>query len=188
MENKESWPSAKRRANFKALEQDLYTYHAMKKQLQEIEEDIESIAYPQAAGGEVGYRVIGEKTNKKGEKEELRVYDFVVGHSEGQTSDPTAMKAQKLWDYHKFHMSSLAYREMLRRIDAIDYLLSIFRQRAERGELEAKLKLRLIEEKYFNRRLTDCGIWESLNISKRTFYYWQRGIIRILAEQLGLII
>lgn len=188
MENKESWPLAKRRANFKALEQDLYTYHAMKRQLKEIEEDIESIAYPQAAGGEVGYVIVGEEVDKKGNSQELRVYDFINSHSPGQTSDPTALKAQRLWDYRQFHMSSLAYREMLRRIDAIEYLLTIFRQRAKHGDDEARLKLSLIEEKYFNRRLTDCGIWQSLNISKRTFYYWQRSIIKILADQLGLVI
>jgi hypothetical protein len=183
-----TWPATKRKVNFKTIEQDLYTYYAMKKQLQEIEEDIEAIAYPQAAGGEVGYVILGRQINKKGQEEEIRAYDFVCSHSEGQTSDPTENRAQRLWEYRQNRMSSLAFSEMVRRIAAIDYMLNILRERTIRNDGESQLRLRLIEEKYFKRKLTDCGIWESLNVSRRTFYRWQYQTIKMVADQLGIII
>lgn len=46
---------------------------------------------------------------------------------------------------------------------------------------------KLVEMKYFKREYTDCGIWQRLHISRRTFYNWREKILRAIAEEMGLL-
>lgn len=87
-------------------------------------------------------------------------------------SKPTEAKALRL-------MSSKELLEARRRIEAIEYMLDVLRC------CEEPAKLRLIEMKYFERKYTDVGIWEALNISKKTYYRWKREAILLMANKLG---
>lgn len=85
-----------------------------------------------------------------------------------QISKPTEVKALKL-------VSSAHISEMKKRIDAIEYVMSILPEN----------KLDLLKEKYFNKRLTDYGIMQKLNIEQATFYRYRRDIIGLIADRLG---
>jgi RinA family phage transcriptional activator len=85
-----------------------------------------------------------------------------------QISKTTEQKAMKL-------VSSLQIAEMKKRIEAIEYVMSIL----------PKNKLELLEEKYFKKQLTDYGIMQKLNIEQATFYRYRREIIQLIADRLG---
>ena len=85
---------------------------------------------------------------------------------------PTEAKATKL-------LTSKELLECRRRVNAIEYMLSIL------GNCDEPARLRLVEMKYFERRLTDVGIWETLNISKRTYYRWKHEAVELVAGKLG---
>ena len=74
--------------------------------------------------------------------------------------------------------SSAAILETERRICAIEYAIQTTRQHDPD-------RLRLIELKYFDHRLTDEGIMEQLHVSRDTFYRWRRDFVRLVAERLG---
>lgn len=86
--------------------------------------------------------------------------------------NPTEAKATKL-------LTSLEYIVLGNRIRAIEESLGIIKSCGEPN------KYRLIEMKYFNRRYTDMGIWEELNIGKTTFYKWRGEVIHLIAGKLG---
>ena len=86
--------------------------------------------------------------------------------------NPTENKVMRL-------RSSVALREMERRVEAIGYLLHGLANHPEKG------RLRLIEMKYFENRYTDDGICEQLKISKATFYNWRNESLNIIADRLG---
>lgn len=182
--NNGAWPRSKRRANFKAIEHELYTYEAVKREIERLQQEINDIASPPAYWPNVGYvtkRVVG----LDGKQYEERVYGVVPTRSEGRISDPTPERAQTIWQYKERVLGSLAYREMARRVEAIEYMLSLLRSSQDP---DAPAKLRLVEEKYFKRRLTDEGIAAELHISMSTFYRWRREVIGIVAERLGWIV
>ena len=85
-----------------------------------------------------------------------------------QISKPTEQKAIKL-------VSSLHLAEMKKRIDAIEYVMGIL----------PESKLGLLQEKYFNKRLTDYGIMQKFNIEQATFYRYRREIIQLIADRMG---
>lgn len=85
-----------------------------------------------------------------------------------QISKPTEQKAVKL-------VSSLHLVEMKKRLDAIEYVMGIL----------PESKLGLLQEKYFNKRLTDYGIMQKLNIEQATFYRYRREIIQLIADRMG---
>lgn len=88
----------------------------------------------------------------------------------GTTGDTTASKALKL-------VSSSVIMEMERRINVIEKVLDMFK--------DSPLKLELIKLKYFERRYTDIGIAQKLNISEKTFYRWKKEIIQFISMYLG---
>ena len=86
--------------------------------------------------------------------------------------DPTGRKVVKL-------CTSGVILEIEKRVNAIDWALGV----VERTQEPARLKL--IQMKYFEQRLTDRGIQEELGISERTFRRWRREFIELIAERLG---
>lgn len=92
---------------------------------------------------------------------------IAVGHG-----DPTASKAIVM-------MTSAELCEVRRRLEAIEYMLNVLAASPEPGRLE------LIRLRYWDRRLTDKGICERLNISERTLYRWRREALELAAERLG---
>lgn len=182
--NNGAWPRSKRRANFKAIEHELYTYEAVKREMERLEQQINEMASPPGYWPSVG--VITKKVvGLDGKEAEEQIYGLVPGRSEGRVSDPTPERAQEVWQYREKVLGSLAFREMARRVEAIEYMLSLLRSSQDP---DAPAKLRLVEEKYFKRRLTDEGIWNELHISMKTFYRWRREVIEIIAERLGWVV
>lgn len=74
--------------------------------------------------------------------------------------------------------SSAAIVETERRVRAIEHALTVTEQRDPR-------RIRFVELKYFENRLTDTGIMMELGISKSAFYRWRSDLVRLIAEQLG---
>lgn len=178
------WPRAKRRANFKAIEHELYTYEAVKREMERLEQEINDIASPPGHWLSVGF-ITKNVVGLGGKGFEERVYGVVPVRSEGQVSDPTPERAQDVWQYKERVLGSLAFREMARRVEAIEYMLSLLRSSQDP---DAPAKLRLVEEKYFKRRLTDQAIADELSVSMSTFYRWRREVIEIVAERLGWVV
>lgn len=88
-----------------------------------------------------------------------------------QISKPTENKAMKL-------ITNLQVIEMRKRLDAIEYVMQLLPEHL----------LTLLQEKYFNKRLTNYGIMQQLNIEQATFYRYRREIIAMIAERLGWIV
>lgn len=88
-----------------------------------------------------------------------------------QISKPTENKAMKL-------ITNLQIIEMRKRLDAIEYVMQLLPEHL----------LTLLQEKYFNKRLTNYGIMQQLNIEQATFYRYRREIIAMIAERLGWIV
>lgn len=86
--------------------------------------------------------------------------------------NPTASKAIKL-------RSSRAILEIERRVEAIEYALSVVARSKEPNWM------RLVELKYWDNRLTHAGIASELNISRATFHRWRRKFIELIADRLG---
>jgi len=78
-----------------------------------------------------------------------------------------------------FKLNSAEIMEVTRRINAIEKAIEILRCGAE------PRKLRLLEMKYFERNLTDRGIWQALFIEQATYYRWRKEIIKLIADRLG---
>ena len=118
-----------------------------------------------------------EYTQTKREMELIQfdIIELGSGSGEGRTSaisKPTESKATKL-------MTSKELLEVRKRINAIEYMLSVLSNSSEPA------KLQLVRMKYFERRYTDMGIWEQLSISKATFYRWRAEAVGIVAQRLG---
>lgn len=90
-------------------------------------------------------------------------------------SNPTGNKAERL-------LTSLEYLETKRRIEAIEHAIKVF------DLCHEPAKLKLIEMKYFERRYTDEGIINEINIHRATFYKWKREFIELIANKLGFVI
>lgn len=178
------WPKQKRQAIFKMIEQDLYTYKLMKKQIQSILEEIDDMAAPQAICNYNMYTVASQNP-KCGETSEDYQPQTIRGRKQFHFSDPTAEKAERIMEYKQNVLSGLELREMIRHVEAIEYVLN---KLADSPRPEAKLRLALIEEKYFKCNLTDEGIVQKLNISLRTFYYWKKEIVGEIGARLGFIV
>lgn len=54
----------------------------------------------------------------------------------------------------------------------------------ERLEPEKK---RLVEMRYWQRELTDLGIYRRLHVSRRTYFYWRGQILLAIAREMGLL-
>lgn len=87
-------------------------------------------------------------------------------------SDPTPRKAIRL-------MTSAQLNEMRRRVNAIQYMLRVLEGHPEPARLE---HIRLM---YWDGRYTVQGICDKLGISERTYYYWRREALQLVADKLG---
>ena len=74
--------------------------------------------------------------------------------------------------------TSAALLETERRIEAIEYALAITKK-------HDGARIRLVEMKYFDNKLTDAGIMQQLCIGRDTFYRWRRDFVKLVAERLG---
>lgn len=184
MKPQDPWPKQKRQANFKVIEQDLYTYKLMKKQLKAILEEIDDMAAPQAIGNYNFYPSVSKNAKSQDFLEEGGP-EYLHGRKQHRFSDPTPEKAERIMEYKRNLLSGLELREMVRHVEAIEYVLD---KLARSIRPDAKIKLALIEEKYFKCELTDQGIIQKLNISLRTFYYWKKDVVAEIGARLGFIV
>ncbi len=92
---------------------------------------------------------------------------FTVG-----PGDPTSARAIKL-------MSSAFIAEIRRRVAAIEHMVRVLEASPEKARYE------LVKLAYWDGRYTVKGICDKLNISERTYYYWRREALRLVAEKLG---
>ena len=109
---------AKRRKTRELIEQELYTYQQTREQIKQRIAEIDDIASPRSNWPPIG-RVPG--ANEKGD-----VVAFVEASRSrecGLVSDPTADRAQKVSDYREKILGSKQFREMYRRVKAIETVL-----------------------------------------------------------------
>ena len=85
-------------------------------------------------------------------------------------SDPTADRATRL-----------VMDKRLRRLEEVRNAIDRVYQNLDPD------RKRLVEMKYWEKRLTHTGIAEDLHIGERTFYRWKDEIITAIAEELGLL-
>jgi len=172
---------AKRRKTRELIEQELYTYEQSRREIQRRIAEIDDIASPRSNWPPIG-RVPG--ANEKGD-----VVAFVEGRGEGQTSDPTASRAQKVSDYKEHVLGGKVFQEMRERVEAIEKVLDGWRTHKKRGAgyfeyLGAASKLHIVRRKYFD-QADDETIWRELRISRTTFYRYRMAIIKEIAKELG---
>jgi RinA family phage transcriptional activator len=111
----------------------------------------------------------------KAELEDMRANIIFAGSNNetgvsSGTSDTTGQKAMRI-------ASDEHLNELEKRNNAIAFALSIYEKQPE--------KYRLVNEKYFNKKLTDQGIMNELHIESATFYRWRRQFIELIAYKLG---
>jgi RinA family phage transcriptional activator len=116
-------------------------------------------------------------------KKELEDYRSEVVELSGRRMDrvaegghvyrPTESRALTL-------ITSIAIKEMERRVAAIDYVLDLLKQSSE------PRKLKLIELKYFRNSYSDLAIQRELHIEQATFYRWKKEVIQLIAMRLGM--
>lgn len=85
-------------------------------------------------------------------------------------SDPTADRATRL-----------VMDKRLRRLEEVRNAIDRVYQNLDRD------RKRLVEMKYWEKRLTHTGIAEDLHIGERTFYRWKDDVVKAVALELGLL-
>lgn len=85
-------------------------------------------------------------------------------------SDPTADRATRL-----------VMDKRLRRLEEVRNAIDRVYQNLDPD------RKRLVEMKYWEKRLTHTGIAGELHIDRATFYRWKNGIVRAIALELGLV-
>lgn len=89
-----------------------------------------------------------------------------------EPSDPTPIRAIRM-------ITSAELLELRRRVDAIGYMLRILKTSPEPGRYE-QIKLM-----YWDKNYTVREICDKLSISERTYYYWRRDALQLVAARLG---
>lgn len=90
--------------------------------------------------------------------------------SEGSIDDPTPRKTHDL----------MTNKRLKRMSDTVRAIEVVFRSLPPE-------KKRLVKMKYWDRQYTDYGIARELFISDRTLRRWDRVIIRLIAQEMGLV-
>ena len=85
-------------------------------------------------------------------------------------SDPTADRATRL-----------VMDKRLRRLEEVRNAIDRVYQNLDPD------RKRLVEMKYWEKRLTHTGIAEDLHIGERTFYRWKDDVVKAVALELGLL-
>ncbi len=74
--------------------------------------------------------------------------------------------------------TSASLLETQKRIEAVEYALCVTKR-------HDGARMRLVEMKYFDNKLTDAGIMQELCVGRDTFYRWRRDFVQLVAERLG---
>jgi predicted transposase YdaD len=174
------WPRQKRKAAQWVIIWDLKTYKAMKADIEAIERDIDEEAAPSAT--DIRESIYTQR--KQFEPEGGFNTEVVLGKTIHPVGNPTVSKAEAIRRYRESMYAGTEYREMVRRINAIERVL----ERLEKSQIpDDKLKVRLIKEKFFDQEKSDSQLAKEFNIDVRTLYRWQGKIVREIGKQLGFI-
>lgn len=179
------WPKAKRRAAKQAIEWDLRTYEAMKKEIEEQLQEIEEMSA--AAATDIRENIYLRPRDRQFKPRQIGDTPTYIGGktSRSNLSDPTADKAEQLRRYRAKVLSNTEFKEAVRRVNAIERVL----ERLDRSSiLDHPRRGELIREKYFRQEKTDQQIMDDLKISRTTFYSWIQKTIYEIAKELGFII
>jgi hypothetical protein len=175
------WPRQKRKAAKLAIIWDLKTYTAMKADIEAIENDIDEEAAPTATD---------IKENIYTQSKEIRFKggfntSVVIGNPTHQSGDPTISKTEAVRRYRESIYAGTEYREMIRRINAIERVL----ERFDKSKIQDdNIKAKLVRLKFFEQEKSDSEIANILKMDVRTLYRYQNRIIREIAKTLGFII
>lgn len=180
------------RANYHAIEQDLYNYNTIVDYINRMLTEYDDTDFEPSikASAPNGIYMVRIKSKAAGRKKENREEPY-KGHPIRPVSDPTfnaAMLAAGIDNRHKRAgqiINAMGFNEMIRRAKAIEETLDRF----DLSEIpDEKTKSQLVKERYFDRLLTPVGLAEKYKISERTVYYWCTDVISEIALKLGFII
>jgi hypothetical protein len=181
------WPKPYLKANFRVIEQDLYTYKLMKQTVTEKLEELDQANSfePGLKATRINELYINDKP--KNENKQYQEAHSTVRNESNPTQDQAFMAIH--WEQRKKYLSTLLagtqYAEMQRRVEAIDYVL----KRLDNSFLGyEKSQAALIRERYFEHQLTPDGLAAKFNISRATVYRWSEDVIQEIAIRLGFLI
>jgi RinA family phage transcriptional activator len=102
---------------------------------------------------------------------------------EGGSPDDTQTRVQsnRLSDPTADRATRLVMDKRLRRLEEVRNAIDRVYQNLDPD------RKRLVEMKYWEKRLTHTGIAEDLHISERTFYRWKDDVVKAVALELGLL-
>ncbi len=179
------WPMQKRRAYKHVIEWDLKTYPAMKAEIEAEIREIEDMASPEATILRDNIYLTPRNQKAKPRQEGDEPSYMHAKSSKVSFSDPTVEKAEQLRKYRMQILSGTEYKEMVRRINAIERVL----ERLEESSIsDCRMRAELIKSKYFKQEETDQQIQGRLNICVKTYYNWITKTIYEIAKELGFVI
>jgi Trp operon repressor len=180
-----AWPRKKRLAARLVIVWDLMTYYSTKAELAaslaDALEEISGIASPPATDIRENIYLqpkIPFKPRQKGDRPE-----YIKGHPERPTSDPTPARAEQLRRYKEAFFTAAEYRNTMRRINAIETVMAKYQTRED-----FKAVYQVVKMKYFDQSHSDQEIAKELNISVRTLYRYQDRAIKDIAKILGFVV
>ena len=102
---------------------------------------------------------------------------------EGGSPDDTQTRVQsnRLSDPTADRATRLVMDKRLRRLEEVRNAIDRVYQNLDPD------RKRLVEMKYWEKRLTHTGIAEDLHIGERTFYRWKDDVVKAVALELGLL-
>lgn len=167
-------PQSYLKANYRVIEQDLYNYELMKRNIEKVIEE-----YKATEDFEPAPSVSTNRPVDGG------------GRPVGKVSDPTLRETLKCMllkeRFNKIYLmySAIGFTEMVRRVEAIEYVL----KRLESSSIGSdRLKAKLVKKRYFEKQLTPEGLAQVMHISRATVYRWCDDVIREIAAKLGFMV
>lgn len=157
-----------KRANFRVIEAELRQYSDNKRRLAEYYQQLGLL--PDEEIGPCATRTDG------------------VGGGSGRVSDPTFEQTVRLLASKKrlaIQYTSLALFESGRRVKAIEETLERMESSPDPTD---RLKLQLIEARYFLKHYTPDGLALRFSISKMTVYRWCEEVVQEIADRLGYVV
>jgi hypothetical protein len=177
------WPNQKRKANRMAIEWDLKTYQAMRKEIDDMLQEIDDIAAPSAVDVRSSIYSIPHKVTfeprQLGDQPQ-----YIPSHPTRNESDPTASKAEQIRKYRESRLSGTEYRETVRRVNAIERVM----ERLERSSLKNLNQLADLVKRWYFEQEDISILMEEFCISKTTLYRWRDTVINKIAKEIGFIV
>jgi hypothetical protein len=175
--------AAKRRANFKVVEQDLLTYDQMVEDIRQAEKEVDEIASVSAVTNDGIYMVEPSNPPKLAIRQEGDKPTYMQSHTDKTSiSDPTANRAEAIQEYKQRVLGGIEFKETCRRVRAIDSVL----YRLDSSQIPNEpSKAKVIRDWYFVRQLEPAGIALKYSISEATAYRWRNEVVQEIGRRLG---